>query len=133
MPNDGSQARNRPEAPSVATRGVVFTAIGALAFVGTSLLVLHFYYRAQVQQPIFVPPAQFAKPQLQTNDVYDLAKLQAAQRRRLGEYAWIDRDKGIIAIPIDEAMKRIQARGADAYAPIQAIAPTNRAGGGKQP
>jgi hypothetical protein len=128
MPND------RPEAPAVATRAVMFSAIGFLVFVGISLVVLHIYYSEEINQAVFVPPTPFAKPRLQTNDVDDLAKLQAGQRARLGGYAWVDREKGIISIPIEEAMKRIVARGTNAYAPIASITPAQQgAGGGKQP
>jgi hypothetical protein len=38
MPND------RPESPAVATRAVLFTAMGSLVFVGISLVVLHIFY-----------------------------------------------------------------------------------------
>ena len=83
-----------------------------------------------------MPPTPFAKPRLQTNDAGDLAKLQAEQRDRLNRYTWVDRDKGIAAIPIEEAMKRVVARGTDAYAPIDSIAPAKQPAstdGGKSP
>jgi hypothetical protein len=129
MPND------RPETPAVATRAVTFTAIGFLIFVALSLVMLHIYYGAQVTQAVFVPPTRFSKPQLQTNDVADLAKLQSEQRSRLGGYAWVDRANGIIAIPIEEGMKRVVARGADAYAPIDPTSSQQGAGaaGEKRP
>src|SRR4051794_41942039 len=111
MPND------RPEAPAVATRAVLFTATGLVLFVGISLVALQIYYREQISQEVFAPPTPFGKPQLQTNEVDDLARLQARQRGRLGSYGWVDRDKGIIAIPIEEAMKRIVDRGSEAYGP----------------
>ena len=109
MPND------RPESPAVATRAVLFTAMGFLVFVGISLVVLRIFYGERTGHVVFVPPTLFAKPRLQTNDAGDLARLQAEQRGRLGGYAWVDREKGIAAIPIEEAMKRVVARGADAY------------------
>jgi len=133
MSNDQLQAADRPESPAVATRVVLAAAIGFLVFVAISLVVLHFYFNAQIAQPIFVQPAAFAKPQLQTNDVQDLAKLQAEQRKRLGGYVWVDRKKGIGTIPIEEAMKRVVARGAKAYAPIEASTPVTDPGGGKKP
>jgi len=133
MPNDQPSAVGRPEAPAVATRAVILTAIGLLLFVGISLVLLHVYYRDHINQAVFVPPTPFAKPQLQTNDDNDLAKLHAEQGRRLRAYTWLDRDKGVIAIPIEEAEKRIVARGSDAYAPIEAIAPGDPAVGGKKP
>jgi hypothetical protein len=123
MPND------RPETPEVATRTVLFTSIGFLAFVAISLVLLHLYYSAQIRQAIFVPPTPFAKPRLQTNEAGDLARLQAEQRDRLSHFTWVDREKGIAIIPIDEAMKRIVARGADAYAPIESMAAARQPAG----
>jgi hypothetical protein len=120
MPNEQPHAVDRPEAPAIATRAVLFAAAGFLVFVGISLIV----------------PTQFAKPQLQIDAAADLAKLQSEQRGRLNRYAWVDRDKGIAAIPIEEAMKRVVARGADAYSPIDSNASAKQpagAGGGKSP
>jgi hypothetical protein len=65
-----------------------------------------------------VAPETFASPQLQINDVAELAKLQDKQRHELSNYGWVNRDAGIIRIPIEEAMKEIVARGTDAYAPM---------------
>jgi hypothetical protein len=130
MPN------NRPEAPAVATRAVLLTAAGFLVFVGISLVVLRIYFGERINQAVFVPPTSFAKPRLQTNDVGDLARLLADQRYRLNRYTWVDRAKGIATIPIEEAMKRVVARGADAYGPIDSIAPAKQpaaATGGKSP
>ena len=128
---------DRPEAPAVATRAVLFTAVGFLVFVGLSLVVLHIYYGDRINRAIFVPPTQFAKPRLQTNDTADLARLQAEQRDRLRGYAWVDRKKGIVSIPIAEAMKRVVARGdIDAYEPIDSNTSAQQpaaAGGGKSP
>jgi hypothetical protein len=120
MPN------SRPEAPAVAARNVVLTAIGLMAFVGISLVVLHFYYNEEISETVFMPPTAFSKPRLQTNDARDLAELQAAQRRRLSGYAWVDREKGIVAIPIEESMKRVVARGSEAYGPIAPVTPAQQ-------
>lgn len=130
MPND------HPEAPAVATRAVLFTATGFLVFVGISLVVLHLYYRKQINRAVFVPPTLFAEPRLQTDDAGELATLQAEQRGKLDRYTWIDRKNGIAAIPIEEAMKRIVARGAEAYSPIdsrESVQPPADQGGGKSP
>jgi hypothetical protein len=123
MSNDRPQPSYRPEPPAVATRVVVSVALGFLAFVGISLFLLRIYYGDEINQATFAPPAAFVRPQLQTDDVADLAKLRNRQRRELSEYAWVDHDKGIVRIPIEDAMKLIVARGADAYAPIDSIAP----------
>jgi hypothetical protein len=77
----------------------------------------------------------FAKPRLQTNGAGDLARLQSEQRGRLRGYAWVDRKKGIVSIPIEEAMKRTVARGTYAYDPIDSVASAKqpKADGGKSP
>ncbi len=129
-------SNDRPEPPAVAARAVTFTAIGLLVFVGVSLVVLHAYFGQRIRQTVFEPPTPFAGPRLQTNDADDLARLQARQRDRLSGYAWINRENGIVAIPIDEAMKRIVARGASAYAALDSTAPTRQstgAAGGHSP
>ena len=122
MPSERSQSTPRLEPPRVATRVVLCAGIGLLLFLGVSLVLMHFYYRSAIEQAVFVPPSPFAKPRLQTNDRSDLASLEAKQRSTLQNYAWIDREKGIVAIPIEEAMKRILSRGGDPYAPIERAA-----------
>ena len=107
-----------PEPPAIAAGVVVFVAIGFLVFVGISLVLLGFYYGRKINGAAFVAPEAFASPQLQINDVAELAKLQDKQRHELSNYGWVNRDAGIIRIPIEEAMKEIVARGTDAYAPM---------------
>lgn len=127
MPNDPSPPLDHPESPAVAARVIAFAAVGFLVFVGTSLVLLRIYYGEEIKRSIFVAPATFAKPRLQTNDAADLAKLRSEQCHKLVGYAWVDRDKGIIRIPIEDAMKRIVARGANAYAPIDPTTPSGNA------
>ena len=118
-----------PEPPAIAARVVVFVAIGFLVFVGISLVLLGFYYGRKINGAAFVAPEAFASPQLQINDVAELAKLQDKQRHELSNYGWVNRDAGIIRIPIEEAMKQIVARGRDAYAPMPSEASQPSAGG----
>jgi hypothetical protein len=54
-----------------------------------------------------VPPA----PRQQVAPSVDLAQYVAAQKLKLNTYYWIDRDRGIVHIPIEEAMKRVAAHG----------------------
>jgi hypothetical protein len=53
------------------------------------------------------PPA----PVLQTNPAQDLTRFRAAENERLNEYRWIDRSKGVVHIPIDDAMRKLVASG----------------------
>jgi hypothetical protein len=49
------------------------------------------------------PPA----PQLQVTPTLDLQKFHAAEQNLLSTYDWVDRDKGIVRIPVTLAMKLI--------------------------
>ena len=51
------------------------------------------------------------EPRLQTNPRQDLRDLQAAEDESLRSYQWIDRNAGIVRIPIDEAMRLTLQRG----------------------
>jgi len=54
-------------------------------------------------------------PRLQTDPAGDLQKFRAEEERRLNTYYWIDRDKGIVHIPIEQAMKTLVATGAPGF------------------
>ena len=64
------------------------------------------------------PPAAFAPPRLQSDPAGELRDYQAAQRARLSGYAWADRERGLVRIPIERAMAMIAARGGGAYEPL---------------
>lgn len=54
-----------------------------------------------------LPPA----PRLETNTSADLARLRAKQENALNSYYWIDRQKGIVHIPINLEMKKLTQSG----------------------
>jgi hypothetical protein len=54
-----------------------------------------------------VPPG----PQLQTNPREDMRELRAREEAILTTYEWVDRNTGIVRIPIEEAMKLTVERG----------------------
>jgi hypothetical protein len=58
-------------------------------------------------------------PRLQTNAEGDLQKFRADEERRLNTYYWMDKQKGIVHIPIDQAMKKLAASGAPGFAKRQ--------------
>jgi hypothetical protein len=51
------------------------------------------------------------EPRLQTNPRQDLADLRVREDEALAGYSWVDRNAGIVRIPIDEAIKKTLARG----------------------
>jgi hypothetical protein len=54
-------------------------------------------------------------PRLQTNPEAELQRLRAEEEKRLNTYGWIDKRKGIVHIPIVEAMKKLARTGAPGF------------------
>jgi hypothetical protein len=50
-------------------------------------------------------------PRLQPDPPAELAKVRAEEVDRLESYGWIDRDAGVVHIPVDQAMKIALERG----------------------
>lgn len=65
-----------------------------------------------VSRALRVPPPA---PQLQTNPSQDLANFRAEEERRLNTYYWIDRQKGIVHLPIERAMEKLAEQGIDGF------------------
>lgn len=57
-------------------------------------------------KPDTLPP----DPILQVNEPADLKKIQEAEEQILKSYAWIDKEKGIVRIPIEEAIRIVAAK-----------------------
>ena len=51
------------------------------------------------------------EPRLQIHPREDLQDLRASEDAILNSYGWVDKNAGIVRIPIDEAMKLILQRG----------------------
>lgn len=66
---------------------------------------------AGLTQQTLPPP-----PRLQTNPRGDLLELREAEDRVLTTYGWVDRNAGVVRIPIEQAMKLTVERGLPARA-----------------
>jgi hypothetical protein len=60
-----------------------------------------------VTQGTRLPP----EPRLQTNPRQDLSDLRAREDQLLSSYGWVDKNAGLVRIPIDQAMKLTVERG----------------------
>ncbi len=86
-------------------------ALGVGAFLLATPFVLHALYpdaRHLGRIPDGMP--QPPPPRLQVAPQTDLDRLHAREERQLHGLDWVDRDRQIARIPIDEAMKAIAAR-----------------------
>jgi hypothetical protein len=59
------------------------------------------------------------EPRLQANPRQDLKDLRAAEDETLKSYQWVDRNAGIVRIPIDEAMRLTLQRGLPSRQPTR--------------
>ena len=115
MPEAPSSEPRNPETafePSdVSIRPIGWLAVGVAAWLGVVPYLLSLGYpdatRDAFKSPTVVPP----EPRLQTDPQADLAAFRAAKHHRLTTYGWVDHARGIVHIPIDEAMKKIAERG----------------------
>jgi hypothetical protein len=56
-------------------------------------------------------PGQFPEPRLQTDYFGDLAKMRQSWNEQLNSYGWVDRNAGILHIPIEQAIALTAQRG----------------------
>ena len=64
-------------------------------------------YPLGVSQGVRVPP----EPRLQVTPRDDLRALRAEEEQMLNSYGWVDRNAGVVRIPISEAMRLTIERG----------------------
>jgi hypothetical protein len=78
------------------------------------VLLLTVYPRAQ--NPITGPVSPLPpRPRLQAHPSHDLVALHEQEEQTLTTYGWVDRAKGVVRIPIAEAMRRLAGRGMGAW------------------
>ena len=68
--------------------------------------------------PGVLPPA----PRLQTDPHLDLKRLRAAEDSLLGHYGWVNRDSGLVRIPVDRALAIVADRGLPLHGPDRPVA-----------
>jgi hypothetical protein len=112
----------RHERSDISVSGVVAFAVAlttvCVVIVG-AIRVLNMVFAAYRPQPVTaeyplaadslrrLPP----EPRLQTDPRDDLKHLRDAEDRVLESYGWVDRDAGVVRIPIDQAMRLVVERG----------------------
>ena len=54
-------------------------------------------------------------PRLQTDSQAELQRVRAEEERKLNTYYWVDKQKGIVHIPIEDAMKKLATTGVPGF------------------
>lgn len=108
------------EAPDIRLKPLLLTGLFIVVFTAVTIGGLRLYYNRQGLGPLVQAARIFPAPRLQQSPEADLAAMLKDQREKLDGYAWVDRDRGIARMPIEEAMRRLAERGNAAYAaPVQ--------------
>jgi len=50
-------------------------------------------------------------PRLQDDPAGDLARMRAEEQKALDGYGWVDRDRGVVSVPIEKAMEIVVKKG----------------------
>jgi hypothetical protein len=72
-------------------------------------------------------PETFPQPRLEVNERTELRSFIEDQDRQLATYDWVDKNKGIVRIPIDRAMELIAKRGLPVHPEGASSAPSSAA------
>ncbi|HEY0369400.1 MAG TPA: hypothetical protein VGC85_07370 [Chthoniobacterales bacterium] len=118
--------RGGHEERDVNVRMVAWFALGLVV----SAIVIHvaiagLYKLFAAQNPSPDPPSRIAfdakmiapQPQLQNNPQVDLANFETEQTKQLNSYGWVDKNAGVVRIPIERAMDLIAQRGLPSRGP----------------
>ncbi|MHC4931794.1 MAG: hypothetical protein ACYTGV_06350 [Planctomycetota bacterium] len=83
------------------TRKVARSVLGTLVGVTVIFVILWIMLRAQpASAPLPVDPEALPPEEI-------LAGMRAEETEKLTTYGWVDREKGIVRIPIEEAMRKL--------------------------
>jgi hypothetical protein len=100
--------------------------LGVLTLCG--LLVFWLYPQSRLDRTLTLPLALYPAPRLQPSPPKELQALRTAQLRRLESSGWVDKPRGVVHLPISEAM-RIVAHEGIAEWPHDSNPPAAGAGG----
>ena len=94
--------------------------VGLFALIGVALLLslglFRYLYRSEqadvqaatpMESKRVLPPA----PRLQINGTADYSELRRKEEEALTSYGWVDKNAGVVRIPVSRAMELIAARG----------------------
>lgn len=124
LPPDASVGHEERDvyAGPIALAALGLAVIGVAAFV---LMLMLFNFLAAMESRQSAAPSPLAalygmkeppEPRLQVTPLHDLVALRARDAAALAGYAWVDREAGVVQIPIERAIAVLAERGLPARA-----------------
>lgn len=107
------------EITDVRSKPLVFSALALALAVALVCAFLNWFFallegRAERHDPRLSPLVGSQSPpppRLQQNPANDLASMRAAEDRALTGYRWIDKERGVVQLPVDRAMDLLLEEG----------------------
>ena len=115
------------EKRDVSARPIALSALGLAGVCAAAFMLMRllFNFFAVLESRQSAPPSPLAgayglkeppEPRLQVSPLADLQALRARDAAALHSYAWVDRDAGVVRIPIERAIAVLAERGLPARA-----------------
>lgn len=124
------EVRDNRESPWIKTRWVLRLVGVFVLMVAVAMWGLHAFYRARLaSEDVQISVGKFPVPQIQPNPTGDLQRFRTRQNEELAGYAWVDKAKGLVHVPIERAMDFVASRGPAALEPIDQESGAPNAGG----
>lgn len=126
-----TEPRRGHEARDMSVGAVALFAVGLIV----GLVLVHFAASGMYQyfasrpshypspSPLAVTNEQFTGPHLLVNQSVDMEKLRATEEAALHSYGWVDREHGVVHIPIDRAMELLVESGLPTNTTAQGVPP----------
>ena len=108
------------ETSDVRSMPLVYSALALAAAVAlVCVFLIWFFDRLEVRaerhdpklSPLVGDQTPPVGPRLQEQPANDLARMRAAEDRALDRYRWIDKERGVVQLPIDRAMDLLLEQG----------------------
>ena len=101
------------ERSDIATGGIAWIALGLGLFVLAVPLLMPLIYPQSMQHvsPAAPPALSANAPELAITPRADLQRLDRAEAQITDDYGWVDRDQGVVRIPVAHAMERLLQKG----------------------
>jgi hypothetical protein len=106
----------RHESSDVSAR-LIWIGVPALvvSVIALALVVLWLFPGRTVDRTMHLPLEHYPSPELQISPREDMSKFRVRQLQWLNSTGWVDKEHGVVHIPIDEAMRKVASDGIEGW------------------